>query len=529
MGAPYDVIIVGGGHNGLTAAAYLARAGRRVLLLERKGVVGGAAVTEELFPGFRCSTLADGCGYLDDGLVQDLKLTTHGLEILPADPVITSLLPDGRRLSFWVDTERTVREIRQFSERDAEKYPEFLELMSKIAAVIGALHRVTPLDLPDISFKQLMGMMEIIAPFRRLGRKNIAEFLRVLAMPVSDLLNEWFTSEEVKGAIAASGVRGISFGPFESGTVYMLLSRWAGAGNGLFRSAGTVRGGMGMLTQAIAAAARQSGAEIRTRADVVQISIQAEQSTGVVLKGGEQLRAATVISGVDPRTTLLRLVGPKYLATAFVRAVRCIKYRGSAARVHLALRRLPRFVAIPDSESEIYLRGAVQIAPTMDYIQRAFDHAKYGDFSPQPYLDVRVPTVSDASLAPASRHLMSVTAKYAPYQLRHADWETQRDALGDSVLETLTRYAPDFRDSVLHMQVLTPRDMELDYGLPEGNPNHGEMTLDQFFHMRPLPGYARYRTPIAGLWLCGSGSHPGGGVTGLPGKNAAREVLSHTG
>ncbi len=529
MGTTYDVIIVGGGHNGLTAAAYLARAGRRVLLLERKEVVGGAAVTEEFFPGFRCSTLADGCGYLDGGLVQELKLTTHGLEILPADPVMTSLLPDGRRLSFWVDTERTVREIRQFSERDAEKYPEFLELMSKIAAVIGALHRVTPLDLPDLSLKQLMGMTEMIASFRRLGRKNIAELLRVLAMPVSDLLNEWFTSEEVKGAIAASGVRGISFGPFESSTAYMLLSRWAGAGNGLFRSAGTVRGGMGALTQAIAAAARHNGAEIRTRADVVHISIQAGQATGVALKNGEQFRAATVISGVDPHTTLLRLVGPKYLETAFVRAVRHIKYRGSAARVHLALCRLPRFIALPEGDSETYLHGAVQIAPTMEYIQRAFDHAKYGDFSPHPYMDIRIPTVSDSALAPSGCQLMSITVNYAPYKLRHADWETQRDALGESVLETLAQYAPEVRDSVLHMQVVTPRDMEVTYGLPEGNPNHGEMTLDQFFHMRPVPGYARYRTPIAGLWLCGAGAHPGGGVTGLPGKNAAREVLSAIG
>jgi phytoene dehydrogenase-like protein len=529
MSKTYDAIIIGGGHNGLVAAAYLAIAGRRVLVLERRAIVGGAAVTEELFPGFRFSTCADGAGYLSPQIRRDLNLDAFGLQILPADPVLFSPQPDGSHLTIWRDTDRTVKEIERFSAADAVRYPVFVDLMSKIAGVVGGMMQITPPDLPDMSWGDLRGLLTMTGTVRTLGRKNVNHLLRVLPMPVADLLNEWFESDALKGAIAANGVRHISWGPQEAGTAYMMLYNWAGSDNRLFRSAGVVKGGMGELTQAIAKAAESFGAEIRTEAEVTYVTAQGGRATGTTLASGEAIEARVVVSNADPRTTFLELLGPRYLAASFVGHVQNIKYRGSGARVHLALSELPEFTAINGDDPGTYLRGPIQIAPSMEYIQRAYDPVKYGQFSRRPYLDIIIPTLTDPGLAPKGQHIMSITAKYAPYHLRGTDWQAQRDAFGESVINTLAKYAPNIRDAILHCQVMTPLDLEAVYGLPEGNPNHGEMTLDQFLHIRPIPGWAQYRTPLDGLYLCGAGTHPGGGVTGMPGKNAAREILKDWG
>jgi phytoene dehydrogenase-like protein len=520
----YDVIIIGAGHNGLVTAGYLAKAGRSVLVLEARNWVGGAAVTEEIFPGFKVSTVADGAGYLSDKVRKDLKLDSH-VETLQSDVVACCPQPDGSLLTIWRDTARTVEEISRFSKADAADYPKFVDLMQSIAGVVGGMMEMTPPDLPEVGMQDLRGAVGLLGPVRKLGRKRISELLRIMPMPAADIINEYFESDVVKGAIGASSVLNITWGPQEAGTAYTMLSSWALSGNGLFRSAGVVKGGMGALTEAIANVARGFGAEIRVGARVANVVVEEGRAKGVKLESGEQLAAPVIVSNADPRTTFHQLVDPRYLDASFVRHVECIKYRGSGVRIHLALRDLPEFTAISGSDAAIQLGGPIQISPSLDYVQRAYDCIKYGEPSEHPYLDMLIPTLSDPSLAPQGQHILSITAKYVPYQLREGDWDVRREAFADLVIDTLAAYAPKIRDLILHRQVLVPTDLEKIYGLPEGNPNHGEMTLDQFFHMRPIPGYARYRGPIDGLYMCGVGTHPGGGVSGIPGHNAAREIL----
>lgn len=537
----YDTLIIGAGINGLTAAAYLAKHGQKVLILERKSVPGGIAVTEEFAPGYRASTVADGAGYLSPDVARHLALSDFGLEIVPSPVVAFCPQPDGDALTLWQDTARTVEEIKRFSKRDAARYPAFVELMGKLAGVVRGLAHLTPPELPDLTWADLWRMKSLAGPLTRLGRKNIAHLLRVLPMPVADLLDEWFESGAVKGALAANGVRDITFGPLEAGTAYTLLYKWALSNTGLFRSAGIVKGGQGRITDVLVKVCKNAGAELRLGAEVAEICVEGGKTTGACLATGESIPARVVVSSVDPRTTFLRLLDPARLDASFVRHVRNIKYRGSTARLHLALSGLPAFRAlegysVQDGRALEVLRGAIQISPSIHYLQRAYDHVKYGEFSERPYLDVRIPTIADPALAPHGGHVMSITVKYAPYHLRES-WDfprvsmnstaekSQREAFTDTVLDTLAEYAPDIREKIVASSLLTPLELERQFGLPEGNLHHGEMTLDQFFHMRPVPGWAGYRTPVGGVYLCGSGTHPGGGVTGLPGRNAAREVL----
>ncbi len=521
--ADYDVIVIGAGHNGLVTAAYLAKAGRRVLVLEGRDRVGGAAVTEEVFPGFRFSACADGSGYLCREVQRDLR---PAVEILSSDPVVFSPQPDGSSLTIWRDPAKTATEIARFSVLDAERYPAFVELLGKIAAVVGGLARVEPPDIPEVGLRDLLGLRPLAGPVRRLGRKHVNDLLRVLPMPVADLLDEWFESDVVKGAIAANGVRDLTWGPKESGTAYALLYNWALSEPGCFRSTGVVKGGIGALSEALADSARSFGAEIRTGSKVLGIATEQGRAIGVRVAEDGTLRAPVIVSNADPRTTFFELLDPYDLSAKVVRHVRNIKYRGSAARVLLALSDLPEFTALAGEDPTGRLRGPIQIAPTLTYLQRAYDHVKYGEYAQHPYLDVLIPTLLDPDLAPEERHVMSITAKYAPYHLRNGDWNAKREEFGDIVVDTLAEYAPKIKEAILHRRVLTPPDLESAYGLPEGNPSHGEMTLDQFFHMRPIPGFAQYRSPVAGLYLCGAGCHPGGGVTGIPGYNAARAILA---
>ncbi len=522
--ADYDVILVGAGHNGLVTAAYLARAGRKVLVLERRESVGGTAVTEELVPGYRFSTLADGAGYFSPDIISDLNLRQHGLEILSSDPLIFAPQPDGTHLTIWHDTDRSAQEIAKHSASDGENYPSFIDQMGKFSQVIAGLKNMTPPDLPEVGIRDMMELLNIAAPVRGLGRKNIAQVIRVIPMSVADLLNEWFESDKVKGAIAASAVKDISWGPQEAGTAYMLLYNWSGSNNGLFRSGGQVKGGMGFLTQALADAAKSFGAEILTNSEVTKIITQDGQATGVEMANGDQISAAAVVSAADMRTTFLKLVDPYYLNQKFVNHVQNIKYRGTMARVHLALSKLPTFTAA-NGDREQLLSGHVQIAPSMTYLQKAFDPVKYGHYSDRPYLDIQIPTLTDSSLAPEGKHVMSVTVKYMPYHLRQGDWNELRDNLGQLVIDTITEYAPGFSQCIEHIHVITPLDMESIYYLPQGNLAHGEMTLDQFLWMRPVPGYAQYRAPVESLYLCSAATHPGGGVTGINGRNAAHQII----
>ncbi len=525
MADRFDVVVVGAGHNSLVAATYLAKAGRRVLVLERRQVVGGMAVTEELIPGYRFSTCANAAAsYLAPEIAADLGLSALGRESIETDPVLLSPQPDGSCLRIWRDAARTASEIERYSAADAAHYPQFIDLMQQLTGTLRGLLGVTPPDIPDVTGRDLIGMLGLLGPLRKMGRKNVPELARVLPMPAADLLNEWFESGVVKGAIAASGVRAMTWGPREAGTAYLLLHRWACSDTGLFRSGSLLRGGAGTLSEALAGAARGAGVEIRTGEPVTAIDHGAGAATGVSLQSGASIAAGIVVSGASPRTTLLELLDPTRMSAAAVQHARNIKYRGSSARVHLALSALPEFTGIP--ASELRTGGHIQVAPTMDYLQRAYDHVKYDEMSARPYLDVSIPSVVDDTLSPAGHHTMSIAVQYAPYHIDGGWSEDQRARLLDCVLATLEEYAPGTGDRVVGSHLLTPADLEARFDLPEGNLHHGEMTLDQLLFMRPIPGSARYGAPVGNVYLCGSGSHPGGVLTGLPGRNAARQILS---
>ncbi len=521
----YDVIVIGGGHNGLVTAAYLAKAGRKVLVLEKREVVGGIAVTEEFFPGCKFSSLTDEAGYLSPAVISDLNLAQHGLQTLKTDPLIFSPQPDGSYLTIWHNVDQTVREIAKFSQADADAYPQFIKMMSNISRIVAGLNNMTPPDVPDVGLGDMKGLLKLAKPVRNLGWKNITQVMRLMSLSISDLLDEWFESDIVKGAIGASAVNHISWGPQEAGTAYTFLYNWSGSNNGLFRAGGQVKGGIGCLTEALANSAGSFGAEILTKAKVTEIITQGGRVTGLLLANGDQLSTTSVVSAADIQTTFLKLVDPDDLDEMFVKHVRNIKYNGTMARVHFVLDALPTFTALNGNASQ-YLGGHIQLAPSLTYIQKAFDPVKYGRYSDRPYLDIRVPTLTDSSLATDGKHIMSVSVKYMPYHLRQGTWNELRDDLGQMVVETIAEYALDFPQCVQQRRVITPLDMETTYNLPEGNLVHGEMSLDRFLWMRPIPGYAQYRSPIDGLYLCGAATHPGGGVTGLNGKNAAREIFS---
>ena len=517
MAEVFDALIVGAGHNGLVAAACLARAGKRVLVLERQPQVGGAAVTEELFPGFRFSSVAEGTGRLVAHVAADLQLHKHGLTLLPIDPLLTTALPDGGCIRFWRDTARTAAEIARHSQADGARWPDFCAAMQRLAAVVARLMVLIPPALPAPGGRDLLELLKLVAPARRLSRKELGDLIRTLPMPVSDMLDEWFECDALKAALAVDGVHGVSLGPRQAGTAFVWLMALAAGQVPAFSAASQLQGGAGALTQAIAKAATSMGAQLRLNAAVQQVVVKDGRASGVVLASGEEISARVVVSNADPRTTFQGLIDPVEVDPVFLRSTCTIKYRGCTARMHLALSGVPRFAF--DAAARI------RVAPSINYIEQASDAAKYGSWSRQPWLDATLPTLVDATLAPPGQHVLSVHAQYAPYHLRSQDWDTQRAALGAAILSTLAQFAPDVPQLVLHSQVLTPLDLERNYGLPEGSATHGEMTLDQALHMRPLPDCAQYRTPIKQLYLCGAGTHPGGGGTGINGHNAARQVL----
>ncbi|UCF29184.1 MAG: NAD(P)/FAD-dependent oxidoreductase [Chloroflexota bacterium] len=519
-----DIIVIGGGVNGLVAAAYLAKAGRKVLLVEKKAILGGIAVSEEFIPGNKFSSLVDGVGYLSPAISSDLKLSQHGLEIVPVDPIIYSLQPDGQNLLITNDVEATSEEIAKFSAADARAYPKFVELLGKISTVVAGIMHMTPPDLPEFGLKNLIPLRPLLKPVRNLGRKDFAQVLRVMPMPVADLLDEWFESEIVKGALAASALINISYGPQEAGTAFTLLYNWAGSNNGLFRSSGNIVGGMGALSQSLVNAAKALGVEIKTNSLVEKIIVSDGIASGIELDNGDKYSAKTIVSAVNITTTFLKLVDPYQMDQLFIKQLNNIKYRGTTARVHFVLTKLPSFQGANGNILNL-LSGHLQISPTITYLQKAYDPVKYGRFSKDPYLDIFIPTITDPSLSSDGAQLMSVTVKYMPYHLRDDDWESSRDDLAELVVNKISEYAPGFEKLITQKKVLTPLDLERDYDLPEGNYTHGEMTLDQFMWMRPVPGYGQYRSPIKNLYLCSSATHPGGGVTGINGKNAAQEIL----
>ena len=521
----YDVIVIGAGHNGLTHAAYLARAGRRVLVLERRNVVGGAAVTEEVFPGFHFSECSYVVSLLRPEIIRELDLPRHGLQILPLDGTFTPM-PGGDHLWRTDDATHTRREIARHSLADSEAYPEYGRAMVDLARFVKPLLEIEPFDPWSIKPRDVRPLASIARRALRLPEKQRHTLAQLMTMSAVDFLDQWFETDVLKATMAASGIIGTFLGVRSPGTAYVLLHHYMGEIDGAFRSWGFARGGTGAISNAIAAAAREAGAEIRTGAPVRQVRVDGGRVAGVTLESGESLDAAVVSSCADPRRTFLGLVGGEHLPAAFISELRRFRFRGSSGKVNLALDGLPEFTSLPGIGS--HLRGAISISPNVEYMERAYDDAKYGRYSRRPYVDIVIPTLTDPSLAPPGKHVMSCFVQYAPYHLSASTWDAEREPFGDAVVETIAEHAPNLPQLIRHRQVLTPLDLEREFSLTEGNIFHGELSLDQLFFLRPVPGWSRYRSPIPGLYLCGSGAHPGGGIMAAPGRNAARAVLADT-
>jgi phytoene dehydrogenase-like protein len=524
MAEARDIIIVGGGHNGLVTAFYLAKAGFKPLVLERRSLVGGAAITEEFHPGFRCSTLAHSAGPLRADVVQDMQLERHGLKLIKPDVSTVSLLADGRALVLYSEVKKAVQEIAQWSAKDAAGYADFATALGKISKVIGEALLLTPPNIDDPSSGDLWGMLKTGRSIRNLGKKDLYRVLRWGPMAVADLVAEFFDTEPLRATIAARGIFGTFLGPWSAGSALVVLLRAAADAT----PAGSVQfpiGGVGAITAAMAAAAKEAGAEIRTDAAVAEIRVKDGVATGVVLSSGEEIPAKAIVSNADPKRTLMRLVDPIHLPPDFVQKIKNYRSFGTVAKINLALSALPEFTALKTRAEDNLLQSRLQISPEIDYLERAFDESKYGNFSRKPYLEITFPSLSDPSLAPPGEHVMSIYMQYAPYKLKDSDWESQRKALGETVVKIIAQYAPNLPQSILRHQIITPKDLEDTYGLTGGHMFHGELALDQFFTMRPLLDWARYRTPIERLFLCGSGTHPGIGLTGGSGANAAREII----
>jgi phytoene dehydrogenase-like protein len=521
----YDAVVIGGGHNGLTAAAYLGKAGRKVLVLERRHVVGGAAVTEEVFPGFKFSVCSYVVSLLRPEIIRELDLPRHGLEILPLDGTFTPM-PNGDYLWRVNDHAKTRREIARHSRLDAEAYDEYGKAMVETARFVKPILNMTPPDPLSRDPRELAVFWSLARRFSRLADADRYNQLQLMTMSAVDFLDQWFETDVLKATMAASGIIGTFLGIRSPGTAYVLLHHYMGEIDGAFRSWGFARGGTGAISNAIADAAREAGVEIRMRAGVARIEVKGGRATGVVLANGDEVTADVVLSSVDPNQTFLKFIDERELPRDFVDEVRRYKFRGSSAKVNLALDALPNFTCLPGDGP--HLRGALSISPSVDYMERAYDQAKYGEFSRRPYIDMVIPSLTDPSVAPPGKHILSCFVQYAPYKLASDTWDEQREAFGDAVIDTLAVYAPNIRDIILHQQVVTPLDLEREWGLTEGNIFQGEMTPEQLFFARPVPGWAQYTTPIRNLWMCGSATHPGGGIMGAPGRNAALRILKRS-
>ncbi len=519
----YDAIVIGAGHNGLAHAAYLARAGMKTLVLERRHLVGGAAVTEEVFPGFSFSVASYVVSLLRPEIIRELDLPRHGLEILPLDGTFTPM-QNGDYLWRAADHARTRREIARHSKVDAEAYDEYARAMVEMARFVKPILSMKPPDPLRPGLRGAKELLFLLRRFQRLPHRDQYNQVQLMTMSAVDFLDQWFETDVLKATMSASGVIGTFLGVRSPGTAYVLLHHYMGEIDGAYRSWGFARGGTGAISNSIAAAAREAGATVRVSAPVAKILISGGRATGVVLESGEEISAKIVSSSLDPRLTFMKMVGADHLDGEFVEDLSRYKFRGSSGKVNLALDGLPDFIALPGPGP--HLRGAISISPSVEYMERAYDDAKYGRFSRRPYIDIVIPSLTDPSVAPPGKHVMSCFVQYAPYHLKEGNWDDQREAFGDTVIDTISQFAPNLKDRILHRQVLTPLDIERDFGLSEGNIFQGELSLEQLFFLRPAPGWAQYRTPIRKLYMCGSATHPGGGIMAAPGRNAATRVLS---
>jgi phytoene dehydrogenase-like protein len=524
-----DVIIVGGGHNGLVCAAFLAKAGLKTLVLERADRVGGCARTSDLAPGFRCPTLSH-AATIDSAIVRALGLEHHGLRTLVPEADICAPVVDGPALTLWRDPARAVQEIRAVSPADADAYPRFLERVSRISRVLHALCAALPPALDGLTVSDLVDSLELLKAaraFRALGKADAYRLLRWLPMAVADLASEWFATEPLRATLAASGILGSFLGPRSAGSTAVLLLLSAGEGRPI-APGWFARGGTGAVADALSAAARQAGAELRCGVEVTGIRVTSGRATGVVLSSGEELQGHAVVSNLDPKRTFLGLLDPMHLTPEFTRRVKHIRARGTLAKVNLAVSALPHLKslkALDNDAQRAAMSGRIRLARNTDAIEHAFDFAKYGAMSPEPWMELTVPSILDPGLAPPGQHVVSAYVQYAPYALRGTSWDMERDTLTNNAVRTIEQYAPGFTASVVAGETITPLDLERTYGLTGGQIFHGELAIDQLFLARPVLGWARYGTPIGGLYLCGAGTHPGTGLNGRSGALAARVVI----
>jgi phytoene dehydrogenase-like protein len=518
----YDAIVIGGGHNGLVNAAYLAKAGKKVLVLERRHIVGGAACTEEIFPGFKFSVCSYVVSLLRPEIIRELDLPHHGLEILPLDGTFTPM-PNGDHLWRVNDHGVTRREIARHSKLDAEAYDEFGKAMVQMCRFVKPILSMVPPDPTTLNPKDLMKLLFLGRRFKDLNGEDKYNQVQLMTMSAIDFLDQWFETDVLKATMSASGIIGTFLGVRSPGTAYVLLHHYMGEIDGAFRAWGFARGGTGAISNAIADAAREAGAEIRTQVGVAQILVKDGKAVGVSTTNGDELYAPIISSSVDPNLTFLKMIEAKHLPDDFREEVKRYKFRGSSGKVNLALDALPSFTCMPGEGN--HLRGAISISPSVDYMERAYDDAKYGRYSRRPYIDMVIPSLTDPSVAPPGKHVMSCFVQYAPYKLREGTWDDIKEEFGDNVINTIAEYAPNLKDIIIGRQVVTPLDLEREWGLTEGNIFQGELTLEQLFFLRPVPGYAQYKTPIRNLWMCGSATHPGGGIMGANGRLAAMEIL----
>jgi phytoene dehydrogenase-like protein len=532
----YDAVIIGGGHNGLISAAYLARAGLKTLVLERRHVLGGAAVTEEIVPGFRFSVASYVVSLLRPEVIRELKLPKYGLDILPLDGTFTPLrpgegAPGGDYLWRVNDHGRTVRELRRWSKNDAEAYEEYGQLMVEMARFIKPILGIVPADPTENDPRPLMPLASLMKRFSQLPERQQAVFVQLMTMSAKDFLDQWFETDPLKATMSASGIIGTYQGINSPGTAYVLLHHYMGEIDGAFRAWGIPKGGTGGVSYAIARAAQALGAEIRTEAPVARIIVKNGKATGVALADGDEIEASVVLSSADAKVTFLDLLEPGSLDPEFEAGIRRFKFRGSSGKVNMAVDRLPDFSAIPGFGE--HLRGAISFSPSTVEMEKAYDDAKYGYWSEKPYIDMIIPTLVDPQMAPPGKHVISCFVQYAPYKLAPelGTWDDNdnREKFGDAVINRIAEFAPNIRDIIIGRQVLTPLDIERTMGLTEGNIFQGELSLEQLFFNRPVPGWARFKTPVQNLWLSGSSTHPGGGLMGANGRLAALEVLKSRG